>query len=95
MCVGGGSTTLPLHLRSTFVCALNLEVEQEVGVGDPGAVGAELDCVGRICLRVNPTAGQVIVRDLLMTGIRGRGGGRIGVPQERLLTVRPRQVSHL
>lgn len=42
----GGATALPRHLCSTFVCALNLEVEQEVGVGDPGAVGAELHPLG-------------------------------------------------
>lgn len=79
----GGGTTLPLHLCSTFVCALNLEVEQEVGVGDPGAVGAQLDCVGRIGLRVNPTTGQVIVRDLLMTGIRGGWRGLTGWESRR------------
>lgn len=66
--------TRPPHLCSALVCALNVEVQQEVGIGDPGAVGAELGPARRVGLRVNTAAGQVIVRDLVMTGIRGITG---------------------
>lgn len=56
--------TRPPHLCPAFVRALNVEVQQEVGIGDPGAVGPKLGLAGRVGLRVNAAAGQVIVRDL-------------------------------
>lgn len=56
-----------LYRHFTLEGGFDMEVEQEVGERDSGAIRPQLNTARRICLRVNVTASQVVIWDLKRT----------------------------